>query len=180
MHHNEKTNDMTVPELADLSFSGTAEWAGQWVLLAHRATFDSEQKQSRLWLHIGGRMGHGGLFGMDVDERWDGRPRWEVAISTAEEARQVSSMAKGTAREAQSQQEIDTMVEKIKNAFRHAAGKDLARRSLSDRVGTRNNGKVFSEAIGQMLNRHELEEAIVVAGNNRSTQGYHRRFSDGS
>jgi phage/plasmid primase-like uncharacterized protein len=176
VHHNKKTSDFTVPDLADISFSGTAEWAGQWILLGHRAPFDANAKSTKLWMNIGGRVGHGGLYGVDIDEYSPDGPVWHATVTDADEARQGTADAKVAARTQEQERKLDAMVEKIKNAFRHATGKDLGKRELADRVGSDYRRKGFLEAVARMINHGELETVEVVTDNNRTTDGYRRLF----
>ena len=178
VHHNKKSSDFTVPDLADISFSGTAEWAGQWILLGHRAPFDSNAKLTKLWMNIGGRVGHGGLYGVDIDEYSPDAPVWHATVTDADEARQGTADAKATERTQRQQRELDAMVEKIKNAFRHADTKELARRTISNRCGCNRESQTFADAIAHMLNLGELEETEFIAKNHKPTEGYRRRFND--
>ncbi|MHB8951805.1 MAG: AAA family ATPase [Pirellulaceae bacterium] len=176
VHHNKKTSDFTVPDLNDLSFSGTAEWAGQWILLGHRAPFDANQKISKLWMNIGGRVGHGGLYGVDIDEYTTDAPQWHASVEDADEARQGATDAKTAEKTRKQQQEADAMVEKIKGAFRSVAGVPLTKRQLAERVGSNPRTKLFLEAIAKMINAKELEPDDDVKSGTQSAEGYRRRF----
>jgi hypothetical protein len=92
LHHLRKRpkNDRSydVPELDDLSWSGTPEYARQWILLARRERYEPGSGEHRLWLSSGGSAGHSNLWALDVSEGAAGEPRrWEVSISTPGEAR---------------------------------------------------------------------------------------------
>jgi hypothetical protein len=179
VHHNKKTlADFTVPELADLSFSGTAEWAGQWLLLGHRAPYDSEIRLSKLWLHIGGRLGHGGLYGLDVDEHTDGVAQWSATVTTATDARQGAIDASKADRNRKHSQQVDDMIEKIKVAFQGAPGFELTKRSLGERVGGNTRSQLFLEAIAQMIRHKEIEPIDMKTTKNVEAAGYRRLFPD--
>ena len=71
LHHMKRgrTDPYEPGELSDLAWSGFAEFAAQWLLLSRRAKYTpSPDAQHELWLSIGGRHGHGGVYGLDVSE----------------------------------------------------------------------------------------------------------------
>jgi len=86
LHHFRKSGNGDGEEVAleELSQSGVAEWARQWILLARRSPYQHDGHHE-LWMRCGGSSGHAGLYGVDVDEgiideHFDGR-KWEVAVT---------------------------------------------------------------------------------------------------
>jgi hypothetical protein len=89
VHHLKKgrSKENDPPELSELSWSGFAEWARQWILLNRRERFEPPAPH-RLWMAIGGSANHGGLWGIDIDQGEQGAPRsWEVTVMPAQEVR---------------------------------------------------------------------------------------------
>jgi AAA domain len=91
LHHLRKTRvDLYKPAgLEDLSMSGIAEFAGQWVLLSRRSEYNPDDPPHRLWISFGGRTGHGSAWGLEVHEgtndseggrKWDAKLRRQAEI----------------------------------------------------------------------------------------------------
>ena len=82
------TTDFDPPELDDLSWSGFAEFARQWILLGRRESYEPGSGEHRLWMSVGGSAGHSALWGVDINEGVSGEPRhWNVELLTPDEAR---------------------------------------------------------------------------------------------
>lgn len=103
-HHNKASASTYEPaELADLQWSGFAEWAAQWLLLSRREKYQPDSAgEHRLWLNCGGRPGHSSLWALDVTEgrqEDDGGRRWDVDVKTASHARAEVAESQQEARE---------------------------------------------------------------------------------
>lgn len=87
IHHFKKPTRETrfaVPSLEDMSMSGFAEWARQWILLGRRSAYQSNGIHD-LWMVAGGSAGHSGQWGITIDEGTNvtGR-KWDVQFVEAE------------------------------------------------------------------------------------------------
>jgi hypothetical protein len=104
VHHNKRNiPDKSAPaELNDIAWSGFAEFSAQWILLSRRTPFDPETGSHSLWMNVGGRDGHAGLYGVDITEGRQcdqGGRRWEVVVKPASEARASTVDARQLERE---------------------------------------------------------------------------------
>jgi replicative DNA helicase len=111
-HFKQRPNQHDEPQLEDLAFSGVAEFARQWVLVARRERYEPGTGRHNLWLSVGGSAGHSGLWAADVDEGvidedFCGR-KWEVSLAPVGELRQQERQTREAARqEAQAQKDRD-------------------------------------------------------------------------
>jgi hypothetical protein len=94
LHHFRKggqPNEEEPAGLEELTMSGAAEWARQWILLQRRAAYQGDGRHL-LWMRCGGSAGHGSLWGMTINEgqldpdTFTGRT-WDVTVSPAADAR---------------------------------------------------------------------------------------------
>jgi AAA domain len=120
LHHNKRgiPNYSAPAELSDIAWSGFAEFAAQWLLLSRRSAFDAETGLHELWLNLGGRDGHCGVYGIDVEEGRqdaDGGRTWNVSVKPASETRASVSDDREQQREIQKEQKKLDKVVKARN-----------------------------------------------------------------
>ncbi len=94
LHHFRKTGQSSDDEpagLEELTMSGAAEWARQWILLQRRAAYQADGRHL-LWMRCGGSAGHASLWGVTIDEgqldpeTFTGRT-WDVSVAPVADAR---------------------------------------------------------------------------------------------
>ena len=145
IHHVKKNRaDPTAAiELTDLSWSGFAEFCGQWLLISRRAPYAPNPRGlHELLITSGSRTGHGGRWGVNVEEGVTGtdagRYWWTEVIDldqiheqkqqAAESARQAKQ---GDRAQADAQSVVDFLYKhpggETKNVIRDAVGLSGAR-----------------------------------------------------
>ena len=67
--------------LEDFSQAGSAEWCRQSIRIKRRKKYEFDGK-SKMWITIGGSAGHGGQYGVTIDEGTFAQPAWEVDVRT--------------------------------------------------------------------------------------------------
>ena len=93
-HHTRKrgktknASDYGPPELDDMAWAGFAEFARQWLLIGRREDYVQGSGSHKVWLSIGGSVGHSALWAVNVEEGVSGLPRvWNVELQSPSTAR---------------------------------------------------------------------------------------------
>lgn len=179
VHHTSKgatrANVNEPAELENMAFAGFQEWAGQWLLLSRRRRYDPDMPgDHELWLTVGGRDGHSGLFALDIREGAYPDRHWTVAVNSAAEAREASTEAAEQAREAvkrdKAARQIQVDAEAIYGALSY--GPDTAKGLREGRSGVPRTDR-SAAAIARLLRDGKIEPCkIDKAG--RSYDGFQR------
>ena len=164
-------------ELADVAWSGFAEWAGQWVLLSRREKYDPDSDgEHRLWMTAGGRDGHSTLVGVDVTEgRSDSQQgrRWDVHVLDAGKARAEAMEAveerKAERQGARKQKQAEDDRQAILDVMRQI-GEVETKTGIRDRCGI--GPRRFDPAFADLLREEAIVPSQIVKGNNRKYDGY--------
>lgn len=139
LHHFRKGPGPDADEpcsLEQLSQSGVAEWARQWLLLERRTPYASDGHHE-LYLRAGGSAGHGALLGVNVDEgifdpdNPTGGRRWDVSVrpvsDVREERKKASEQRKIAQREQRDNDDRRKMLEAVRRCPDGETQKELSR-----------------------------------------------------
>jgi hypothetical protein len=159
LHHFRKSGNGDGEEVAleELSQSGVAEWARQWVLLARRSPYEHDGRHE-LWMRCGGSSGHAGMYGVDVDEgtideHFDGR-KWDVSVQPGHEIIQTSRKDKKAARADQQRSEDEEGQRAVIHAMaRLPRGEGVFKARLYELtgIGEKRLGRLLEQLAGQQI-----------------------------
>jgi hypothetical protein len=181
VHHFKRTRatagQFDPGELADLTQAGAAEIAGQWWLLTRRQAYDPDQAgEHRLWLSVGGRVGHSSLHALDVYEgrRSDpGGRRWEVEVLAPDEVRQDAlgraQAARDEQRKLKAAADLDADRSEIVGLVTRQSTPET-KNGLRDRASCGHTR--FARAFASLITDGTLEVADVQKANGQNYQGW--------
>lgn len=148
VHHSKKSmtdGPYGQPDLDDLSMAGFAEFARQWLLLKRSGRHEPGSGLHRLWLSLGGSVGHSGEWEIEINEGrllddFTGRT-WKVTVQVASEARAAKA-------EQEAERQIETAVARQRT-------RDAARD-----VRVADDAKALHAALGVPATRRQLRKDL--------------------
>lgn len=183
LHHSPKHIPVGDPlQLDNLAFAGFAEFAAQWALLNRRTAYQPGSGHHDLWLTVGGRAGHSGVYGVQVDEGefLIGRDRdWRVEVTKAEEVwqevkatRQAARQADQVAAKQHREEEARVAITRIMatRPFRDGESKEQIR------VGSGVHPRHFPAAFGSLIQDGSVV-CVEIRKGKRTMDGY--KLSEG-
>ncbi len=169
LHHNRKSGDKSnkygLPQLEDIAWAGFQEWARQWLLLNRRTEYVPGSGEHELWLAAGGSAGHGGAWGLDIEEgiRGTGTSRfWDVSVVSASDV----SDAQDRNRQQKTEADMERMLAAL-SGYADGATKTRLREDCSM------SGDRINRAIDLALQRERIVPCQVQRSNrNTPDNGY--------
>ena len=175
LHHTRSTiaNPFTPGDLDDASWAGFAEFVRSWTILNRREKYQPGSGLHKLWLTIGGSVGHSGLWGVDVFEgvySGPGSRVWDVTVHKADDLRQEQQDAQSKAKAEQADAKLEQTKREILSAMLKLPDQTG---TISDiRARTGRNGQAFSLAFAALTSSGDLQTVELTKGNNRTYEGY--------
>jgi hypothetical protein len=176
VHHTKRSSDSVKGfqplTLEDISWSGFAEFARQWLLINRRERYEEGTGMHRIWLGYGGSAGHSGLWGVDIDEgtsdAQSGR-RYDVTVHEAKEVRQTAQAERDAEKERQAAAKraaaLEGYVQRVKKVLKGNAG--LTRNAIRDLAGI--DMKSVSAAVERLIDLGEVvSETSRIQGQERA------------
>jgi hypothetical protein len=160
LHHFRKSQTIgESPDLSDLSQSGCAEFAGQWLLANRQRPYDEERPgEHDLIIRLGSRMGFSSKWALRVSEGSTTSPEgryWDPQLSPPAEARKEAETAKELARQQKEAKQREENGERIIRAMTRLGGV-RSRTRIKEESGS---PRGFDAAFTRLL-----EEGCVVTG----------------
>ncbi len=173
-HHNRKNtaDPFGMPELDNIAWAGFSEWARQWILLGRQEPYTPGTGEHRLWLTVGGSVGHSSAWGLDVFEgspEDEGGRVWETKVQDASEVqatkREFRSKAKAMIERATRAARYDRVWEYFRS---HPDG--ATKTEVRNKTGI--NAERVKEAIDALVKSSSIEPCKIMVGNGRKCDGY--------
>ena len=172
VHHTKKLdqkNSRRPLDLDDLSQSGFAEFARQWILLSRRKDYLDGSGLHELWMRSGGSAGHSSLWGIDVDEGSSNAgiagERWEVTARTFSQIKQEKESEKSE----EQKDKTNPVVSRVVDYLEKNPGGDT---KTGIREALKLNNSNTTNAINMALAKEFIVAGQVVKGNGSSYPGF--------
>jgi len=173
IHHLRKNrttaNQLDPPELAELAWSGAAEFAASWVLLGRQEQYNPDDPgRHSLWLSCGGRAGHSSLHVLKIDEGRnsdDGGRHFAVDVQSARQARKGVVDRREAKKQAKREQQREEDRERVVTALgKYQEGE--TKTVLRDMAGLHSTR--FNVALADLLNTGEATVCDVFKSNKKT------------
>lgn len=163
-HHTRKlptAREYAIMDLSDLSMSGFAEWARQWLLI-NRTAPHTDNGYHQIGIAVGGSAGFSGKYSVEI---YEGKPR-DPIIGRYWETK-VQSFQKG---------DFSVNPDMTERIFEFIQQNPNCAKS-SIRKGTGQAQRVVQDAIAALLDNKRIVEVTIKSANNRAFQYYSESLS---
>ncbi len=160
VHHTKKlggAKDACRPlDLDDLSQSGFAEFARQWMLVSRQETYVDGSGEHALWLRCGGSAGHSSLWVLKVNEGSPslGQGVWKVIVRKPAAIKEEKAQQKHLQQKAKDDEMCDRIMDHLKE---HPEGD--TKTALRNVLGV--SGETVNKLIATLVERGLIEAAKV-------------------
>ncbi len=173
VHHIRKSgidNRHAPPELTQVSWSGTSEWARQWLLLSRRRDYEPGTGEHHLWMVTGGSAGHSGLHGLQICEGTGSNRTWHVLVLEPSAIADMAEAAKEQRADQKRAEGLERDVQLVVEACHKLPGHQGTKTDIRARTGR--NGQAFDAALAAALDAGHLEPCEIAKANSRRYEGY--------
>jgi hypothetical protein len=175
-HHTRKAVGREPLELSELAYAGVSEYARQWLLINRRERYDGTGTH-RLWLSVGGSAGHGGDWGLDIQEGtpdadFAGRT-WQVSLTPRREMRDDEQEARQTRRAAELQGDEQTVMTTIDRLAADGPATLTRIRDGSGLSRTRTDRSLERLRLARLVEEHRAQ-VMIGSGAKRGAAAYRR------
>ena len=165
VHHTKKLGqrDSKRPlDLDDMSQSGFAEFARQWILLSRRKDYLDGSGQHELWMRSGGSAGHSSLWGLDVEEgsfkTGVAGELLNVTVRTPKQVRQQNDIEKADVNQGKENALVNRLVEYLEKTH---GGE--TKNVIKEEIGC--GGTAVNKAVELALERGLIMKGKIKKGN---------------
>jgi hypothetical protein len=121
-HHCKKAAGVAYEplDLASIAWSGFAEFSRQWLLVNRREPYIPGTGTHRLWLSVGGSVGHGGLWGVNIEEgayTAEGGRFWQVEVLDPSEVKAATQDQREAERQARAEERTAATLDSDRRAL---------------------------------------------------------------
>jgi len=164
-HHNSKSSNVLgrTPDLDDLSWSGFAEFARQWILVSRNKAYDPMTGDQHIKMVVGGSYGHGGEYDIHIQEGDFPDRRWNV------EMMDLNGIVGQTARKPIAERKEEERRKRILKVL--AQSDDSVSKTQIVKLSGVNNYHV-SEIVGSLVTENIVEECRTNGSRGPTTSGY--------
>jgi hypothetical protein len=165
-HHNSKSSNVLgrTPDLDDLSWSGFAEFARQWLLVSRNKAFDPMTGDQYIKMVVGGSYGHGGEYDIHIQEGIFPDRLWNVTMLD------LSGIVGQTAtKPTTSERKADGRRQRVLDELKRH-DEPLSKRKLVTLTGINYNR--ISETVQKLVCDGVVEECQVDPANGNPYDGY--------
>ena len=164
-HHNSKSSNVIgrTPDLDDLSWSGFAEFARQWILVSRNKVFDPMTGDQHIKMVVGGSYGHGGEYDIRIQEGVFPDRHWEVEMMDLNGI--IGQVAKQSSAERKEEKRRKRILDILAKSTEPVSKTQIVKLS-----GV--NNQYVSNIVNTLLSERVVEECMVSGSRGPTTSGY--------